>query len=82
MQSETSFDPSADLSFADVAVDDRKNPTLLQIHLKASKTDPFRSGVNVFVGESGNELCPIRAMTEYLSQRGGQSGPLFYFRNG
>ena len=72
MQSETSFDPSADLSFADVAVDDRKNPTLLQIHLKASKTDPFRSGVNVFVGESGNELCPIRAMIEYLSQRGGQ----------
>ena len=82
MQSETSFDLSANLSFADVAVDDCKNPTLLQIHLKASKTDPFRSGVNVFVGESGNELCPIRAMTEYLSQRGGQSGPLFCFRNG
>ena len=44
--------------------------------------DPFRAGMNVFVGESGNELCPIRAMTEYFSQRGSQSGPLFYFRNG
>ena len=49
----SNIDPSADLSFANVAVDDRMNPNLLQIHLKASKTDPLRSGVNVFVTELG-----------------------------
>ena len=82
VQSDRAFDPSTDLSFTDIAVDDLKSPTLLQIHLKASKTDHFRSGVDVFVRKSGNDLCPIAAMTCYLSQRGGQPGPLFYFKDG
>ena len=37
--------------------------------------DPFRPG-------SGNDLCPIAAVMRYLSQRGGQPGLLFYFKDG
>ncbi len=46
-------------------------PSLLQIHLKPSKTDPFRKGVDVFIGSSGDDLCPVRAMATYLAARGG-----------
>lgn len=76
------YDPNTHLTFADIAVDDTNNPKMIQVHLKASKTNPFRAGVDVFIGRAGNKLCPIRAMTEYLSRRGGSAGPLFYFKNG
>ena len=66
--SDKAFNQNIDLSFADMAVDDLKSPTLLQIHLKAFKMDPFRSGVDAFVGKLRNNLCPTTAMTRYLSQ--------------
>ena len=37
---EGSYDPSCHLSLSDIAVDNRKNPGLLQLFLKQSKTDP------------------------------------------
>ena len=77
--SENSFDPSVHLSFQDIAVDDKDNPTVLRVHLRASKTDPFRTGVDVYVGKTGDELCPVTAMVNYLSKRGGEDGPLFYY---
>ena len=36
------FDPEVSLSAEDVAVDSQSNPSLLCIHLKQSKTDPFQ----------------------------------------
>ena len=42
------FDPEADLSEGDVALDDLVNPTVVRVHIKASKTDPFRQGVCLF----------------------------------
>lgn len=79
---ESQYDSNTHLTFSDIAVDDKLSPSTLQIHLKASKTDPFRLGVDVFIGKAGNGLCPVRAMTEYLSRRGGSTGPLFHFKNG
>ena len=79
---EGQYDPNTNLTFADIAVDVKKDPKMIQVHLKASKTDPFRAGVDVFIGRAGNDLCPIRVMIDYLSCRGGSAGPLFHFKNG
>ena len=70
------------LTFRDVAVDNVKAPSLIQICLKASKTDPFREGVDVYVGKTGNDICPVSAMTAYLTSRRGKDGPLFQFEDG
>ena len=56
--SDSAYDESAHLCFKDVTVDSIQNPQALRIRLKASKTDPFRVGVDIFVGKTGNELCP------------------------
>ena len=55
---------------------------MVQIKIKASKTDPFRHGVMVYVGKTGNELCPVAAITAYLATRGTTSGPSFRFEDG
>ena len=35
--------------------------------MKASKTDPFRMGVDIFIGRTDNELCPVSAVLAYMS---------------
>jgi len=80
---EAVYDPGVHLNFSDVAVDSKSNPSLLRgIHIKPSKTDPFRKGIHIFMGSTGNDLCPVNAMLVYLARRGPQSGPLFLFENG
>jgi len=44
--------------------------------------DPFRKGVMVYVGKTGNELCPVMASTAYLAIRGTRPGPFFCHRDG
>ncbi len=79
---DTGYDHSTHLSWGDLAVDDPVSPGLLSVHLKASKTDPFRKGVTLFIGKVPSELCPVSAMLAYLLVRGKQSGPLFRFQDG
>ncbi len=52
------------------------------MHLKTSKTDPFRSGMNVHIGRTTNALCLVAALLRYLSARGSKPGLLFHFHNG
>ena len=47
MPSEKDFDSSAHLSYGDVLFDSTKSPTLAQVNIKASKTDPFKGGVAI-----------------------------------
>ena len=54
----------------------------MKIHLKASKTDPCRKGVDIFVGRTWDRLCPISAMMAYLAVRGNAGGFLFKFKDG
>ena len=42
-------------------------PTLVQVRIKASKTDPFRKGVVVYLGRTDNDLYPVRAIAAYLA---------------
>ena len=77
-----SFEQSRDLTLHDIAVDDIRNPTTLRVHLKCSKTDPFREGTDIFLARTDDELCPIAAMLSWLVIRGNEDGPLFNFHSG
>ena len=79
MPSDSGFDASAHLAWGDLAVDDPGQPNVLSVQIKASKTDPFRKGITLFVGKISSGLCPVSAMLAY---RGPQPGLLFMFNNG
>ena len=79
---DSSFDPAIHLTTADIAIDSHEKPTLVRIHLKQSKTDKERKGIDVFLGASGDELCPVAALTAYLAIRGQSGGPFFRFQDG
>ena len=80
--SDTAYDPSMHLNFSDVAVDDPSSPAVIKVTIKQSKTDPFRKGVDLFVGKTNTDLCPVKALLKYLVVRGTQEGPLFSFQDG
>ena len=80
--SNESYDASVHLSMQDISVDDSKNPSILRIRIKQSKTDPFWKGVDLYIGKTGSQLCPGSAMLTYLFARGMSPGPLFRFEGG
>ena len=73
-----SYDPGCHLSAGDVTLDSLTSPKAVQIHIKASKTDPFRKGLMVYLGRTNNILCPVGAVTAYLAVRG--QSPAHFFR--
>ena len=76
------YDPGGHLSEGDVTLDNVSAPTLVQVRIKASKTDPFRKGVVVYLGRTDNDLCPVGAVAAYLAVRGREPGPFFKFAKG
>jgi len=76
------FDPAASLCLGDIALDDRLNPSMVQVTLRQSKTDPFRKGVAVYLGRTQADLCPVAAILAYIAIRPTVSGPLFVFKDG
>ena len=80
--SESAYDKGAHLNYGDVAVDSKAAPKILRVSIKASKTDPFRQGVDVFVGRTGNEICPVAAVLAFMAKRGSKEGLLFKFEDG
>ena len=77
-----SFDPALHLQVTDLAFDQLDLPTCLQVRIKASKTDPFRSGCYIHIGRGAFPLCAISAMSSFLHKRGNSPGPLFLLQNG
>ena len=77
--SDMAYDEGAHLNFADVAVDSYIDPQVIKARIKVSKTDPFCLGVDIYLGRTRKELCPIAAILPYLLQRGSGPGPLFKF---
>ena len=66
----------------DVAVDDRERPTLIRIHVKSSKTDPFRHGGDIYLGRTSKDLCPVGALLASMAVRPARQGPLFVYMDG
>ena len=62
-----------------MSVDSVSKLTLMRVKIKASKTDPFRQGVDLVIGKTDNKLCPIAAMLAYLPKRGNAKGMLFHY---
>ena len=77
-----SCDPTVHLSVGDVAIDNPRHPTFLRVTIKQSKTDPFRKGVDLFIGHTGTDLCPVAVVLSYMACRGAQPEPLFVFSDG
>lgn len=82
MPSEREYDHQSHLCFEDVRVDRHTAPSYIQVTLKASKTDPFRQGVVLYLGATGRELCPVAALLSFMVVRENSGGPLFTWRNG
>lgn len=80
--SDSTFDEGAHLGFNDVTVNCVRCPQIIRVHLKASKTDPFRVGIDIFIGKTENDLCPVTATLAYMVARGAGSGPFFRFQDG
>ena len=70
------------LSVQDVSVDSYEQPSMVTVHLRQSKADPFGSGVDIHLGKTGQEICPVSALLSYMVRRGQQPGPLFMFHDG
>ena len=77
--SDTGYDPAVHLSYGDVKVDEVRKPSYVEVTIKASKTDPFRKGVKVYLGTTGVALCPVAAILSYMVSRGSRPGPFFAF---
>ena len=76
------YDKGSQLSLGDVAVDSHSNPSLLRVHIKQSKTDPFRRGVHIYLGRAQSDICPVVHITRYLAAKGKAPGPLFLCSDG
>ena len=50
---------------------------MVRVFLKRSKTDQFGRGTEVFLGATGDELCPVRAVSSYVAHRGTAAGAFF-----
>ena len=59
-----------------MALDSHSEPSVVRVHIKASKTDPFRRGVFIYLGKMGSDLCLVAA----VGSEG--SGPFFQFASG
>lgn len=79
--SEKEYDPGAHLNFSDVSTDSRVNPSLVCVRIKVSKMDPFRKGVDIYLGRTNSALCPVSAVLAYMARRGDSPGPLFQFKD-
>ena len=62
-----SYDPEVHLNEADVSVGSKTKPPYIEVRIKASKTDIFRRGVTVYLGTTGNDLCPVTAVLSYMA---------------
>ena len=62
--SDSGFDHSVHLAFGDVRVDSCSTPTNLVVNLKTSKMNPFRQGVQIYLGRTDGELCPVVSHTQ------------------
>ena len=55
---EGGYDPAVHLSYADAALDNPRKPSFMRITIKQSKSDPFRTGMNLYIGRTGTDLYP------------------------
>ena len=55
---------------------------MVLVHLKSSKTDPFRTGVTNRIAATRRSSCPVRWLQAYLGVCMDSQRPLFAFQDG
>ena len=75
------FDPSVHLTCNDITLlPNSHSPSHMLVHIKQSKTDPFRQGHTLTIAKSSSPICSVMAMKDYLLQaQPTSSQPLFAF---
>ena len=59
-----SFDPSVHLTCNDITLlPNSHSPSHMLVHIKQSKTDPFRQGHTLAIAKSSSPICSVMAMT-------------------
>ena len=76
------YDPNVHLSLSDIILNQRHSPTTVCVHIKQSKTDPFRQGAHIYLGRTYKHICPVQAIVSYLAMRGTHPGPVFTLPDG
>ena len=80
--SQQSYDPKIHLNISDIALDSHVCPSILRLRIKQSKTDPFHQGVDIYLGSTQRDVCPVSALINYIAICSACPGPLFIFQNG
>ena len=71
------------ISVNDVEVITPTAPSMVRIFLRKAKTDPFGKGIDIFLSRSLCDVCPVIALTSYLTCRPLRGrGPLFIHADG
>ena len=60
-----SFEGYDHLTLCDLVLDSHSEPTVASLQIKQSKTDPFRQGVDVFLGKTDTAICPVNAIHQH-----------------
>ncbi len=61
------YDPDVHLSLQDLAIESHTATSLVRLRIKQSKTDPLRQGVDIFLGATNSDICPVQALILYLA---------------
>ena len=75
------YDPNIHLNLRDIAVDSYTAPSMIRLLIKQSKTDPLRQGVEIFLGATQSQVCPVEALIKYIGVCSPDTGPLFDFQS-
>ena len=65
------------IMWEDVKVDNARNPSTVRVHLRVSKCNQLRKGVDVFVGRLASRRCPVTTVTAFMVVRGDMPGQFF-----
>ena len=76
----SAYDPSVSLSWGDVAV--TADQQVMRVFLRRSKTDQYGRGTEVFLGATGDEICPVEAVRTNVARRGTSPGAFFQLQSG
>ena len=55
---------------------------VVRVFLRRSKTDQYGRGTELFLGATGDELCPVEAVKSYVACRGTSPGGFFSCESG
>ena len=64
------------LAIADMSVDSRENPQLVNLRLRSSKTNQYGEGVTISLARNDSDWCPMAAVLAYVAVRPPGAGPL------